>query len=307
MTATVMIWDIVLHIADDVELLSLPGRFQSPTVVHFLSRFLSLVFSCVIFADNAQTCAPTLTVVAIGINFVALAFTLFQFFIRVRVIYCEDSWFKTGFFATLWVLASGGASLNFDFNVATPLAGCTKHPSTSVLIRLGLPILAILVYDSCVFLAISFQIYKLSSLFVGAKPQCNQKEYGTRDGPTPQFIQSFKARALTLVGRELPSLTRAILQDGQLYYLMSLGVSAITLVLLLHPSIYSGYRPLLVPMHTVLLNIMAGYVFREVRLGRMRERELSTLAITLHQQHQAEETLSLHSIRHDEEAEEDSS
>jgi hypothetical protein len=55
-----MIWDIVIHIADDVELLSLPGRFQAPTVVHFLSRyatvgcgneFRELIREQVLFAD----------------------------------------------------------------------------------------------------------------------------------------------------------------------------------------------------------------------------------------------------------------
>jgi hypothetical protein len=34
----VQIWDIVIHLAEDVELLSLPGRFRAPTVVYFLSR-----------------------------------------------------------------------------------------------------------------------------------------------------------------------------------------------------------------------------------------------------------------------------
>jgi hypothetical protein len=53
---------------------------------------------------------------------------------------------------------------------------------------------------------------------------------------------------------------------------------------------------------------MAGHVFREVKLGRMRERELSAVAFTLplgfaQSEVPVVETLrSLHSIRHDEEA-----
>jgi hypothetical protein len=42
----IMIWDIAIHIADDVELLSLPGRFQAPTVVHFLSRYATVLSKC---------------------------------------------------------------------------------------------------------------------------------------------------------------------------------------------------------------------------------------------------------------------
>jgi hypothetical protein len=52
------------------------------------------------------------------------------------------------------------------------------------------------------------------------------------------------------------------------------------LALLLNPSIFPTYRPMLVPLHSVVLNVTTGHVFREVRLGRMRERELSTVALT---------------------------
>ncbi|KAF9067634.1 hypothetical protein BDP27DRAFT_1534430 [Rhodocollybia butyracea] len=152
MTAVVMIWDIVIHIADDVKLLFLLGRCRPPTIVYFLSRlmlgnrFFSLINSCIIIA----------------------VFTLFQFFIRVKVIYCEGSRLKTGIFLALWVFASGGASFTV-YAVGQP---CTNHDPTDTgyWIRMSLPVIAIFIYDSCVFLAISYRIYHLSLLFIAANP-----------------------------------------------------------------------------------------------------------------------------------------
>lgn len=93
---------------------------------------------------------------------------------------------------------------------------------TSYWVRMSLPVIVILIYDSCVFLAISYQIYKLSLLFIHAAPHFNPRaECGATigTGASPGFLQSLKEEALVLAGRELPSLTRAILQDGQFYYL----------------------------------------------------------------------------------------
>ncbi|KAF9067632.1 hypothetical protein BDP27DRAFT_1403695 [Rhodocollybia butyracea] len=98
-------------------------------------------------------------------NFIAIVFTLFQFFIRVKVIYCEGSRLKTGIFLALWVFASGGASFTV-YSVGH--SKCTNHDpaDTGYWIRMSLPVIAILIYDSCVFLAISYRIYRLSLLFI---------------------------------------------------------------------------------------------------------------------------------------------
>ncbi|KAF9074175.1 hypothetical protein BDP27DRAFT_1317424 [Rhodocollybia butyracea] len=277
MTATVIIWDIVIHIADDVELLCLPGKCRPPTVVYFLSRFFFLIHAFILITDNATVCHPPLTLAAIATSFIAIVFTLFQFFLRVRAIYCEGSRLKTWFFASLWVLASGGASFPVDF-VGHSI--CMDRPvDTSYWVRMSLPVIVILIYDSCVFLAISYQIYKLSLLFIHAAPHFNHSR--AECGASLGLSQSLKGGALALAGRKLPSLTRAILQDGQFYYLISVASGAATLAVLLSPSVFFRYRPLLVPLHLVVLNITTGHVFREVKLGRMRERELSTVAFTL--------------------------
>ncbi|KAF9070711.1 hypothetical protein BDP27DRAFT_1446807 [Rhodocollybia butyracea] len=295
---TIMIWDIVIHSGDDVELLFLPGRFRPPTVVYFLSRFLFLIYSSFLTqtADSSKTCSSSLTLAASATNIFALAFTLFQFFLRVRVIYCEGSRLKTGFFAMLWVFASGAIAYNLGFNGREPR--CAHHQTINF--RFWAPVLAILVHDSCVFLAISYQIYKLSLVLVRTNPRFNPSgvEFGGRTRSS--LVQSFKARAVALAGKELPSLFRAILYNGQFYYLISVASGLTTLTLLFNTSLLPAYRSLLVPMHSVLVNITAGHVFREARLGRIREREL-TLAF---QQSIMEENLSLHSIHRDEEKEE---
>ncbi|KAF9070695.1 hypothetical protein BDP27DRAFT_1419717 [Rhodocollybia butyracea] len=289
--AIVMIWDIVIHMADDVELLFLPRRSRPPTVVYFLSRFFFLVYSFLLIAGDATNYKPPTTLLASVTILIALVFTQFQFFLRVRVIYCEDSRLKTGFFAALWVIASGCVCLTVAFYGHTAV-----HP---VDFSYWVPILAILVHDTCVFLAISYKIYKLSLVLVCTNPQFNPpgvtvESSGGPGGVRPSLIQSLKARALALAGRELPSFTRAILHDGQFYYLISLASGVVTLSVMLNTSLPYTDRLLLVPIHTVLVNVTTGYVFREVKLGRMRERELTLVF----QQSKAGETLPLHSIVH---------
>ncbi|KAF9070705.1 hypothetical protein BDP27DRAFT_1323276 [Rhodocollybia butyracea] len=240
-------------------------------------------------------CEVTLTLTASAINVIAIVFTLFQFLLRVKVIYCEGNRLKTGFFVVLWMVASGGTSMTLAFGIP----GCTIP---SVDFSFWVPVLAVLVFDSCVFLAISYQIFKLSLMLVSTDPQFSPlgDEFGTGSRTRLSFTQSLKTRLLALAGKGLPSLFQAILHDGQFYYLISSATGVTTLSLLLNTSLLPAYRPLLVPIHSVLVNITAGYVFREVRLGRMREHEL-TLAF---QQSTVEEILSLHSIHHDEEPEE---
>ncbi|KAF9060722.1 hypothetical protein BDP27DRAFT_1429721 [Rhodocollybia butyracea] len=310
-TVTVMIWDIVIHIGDDVELLSLPedfGHQQSSIFYRVINRFLFLIYFCVVTtADTAPAaCQSTLVLTSSATNFIAQVFTLFQFFLRVRVIYCEGSRLKTGLFATLWVLASGGASLSVDF---LGRSACTSYDpmDTGFWIRMGLPIFMILVYDSCVFLAISYKIYKLSLLFTRSNPRFNRSgvENGCNVGRDRLVLmQSFKVQAQAFAGTELSSLTRAILHDGQFYYLISVAAGAMTLALLLNPSIFPTYRAILVPLHSVVLNITTGHVFREVKLGRMKEREL-TLPLAFQQSEvPVEGTLPLHPMHRDENAEE---
>ncbi|KAF9073953.1 hypothetical protein BDP27DRAFT_1317740 [Rhodocollybia butyracea] len=154
------------------------------------------------FIVHATRCRASLQLAVTAISFVSTVFTLFQFFLRVRVIYCEDNRLKTGLFAALWLLASGGASFNLDFSASGRNADCSPQLTALPYV---VSVSAILAYDSCVFLAISYQLYKMSLELVWTNPRFHQ-----RSGPG--------ARMLALWGKELPSLTRAILYDGQFYY-----------------------------------------------------------------------------------------
>ncbi|KAF9073956.1 hypothetical protein BDP27DRAFT_1416652 [Rhodocollybia butyracea] len=263
--STVQIWDVVIHFAEDVELLSLPGRYRAPTVAYFLSRYFFLVSHFLLLtAFNTPECRPSLELAVAIFSFMATVLTLFQFFLRVRVIYCEDSRLKMGLFTILWVLASLGTSFTLVSTTAGPgkTSICIIPPIDFTYV---VPVIAILGYDSCVFLAISYQIYKLSWQLVWIKSQASTGvEWGHMDGMLGSTCgYSFRAQASALLGRDLPFLTRAILYDGQIYYLISVASGVATLVLLLNTSISGAYRLLLVPVHLVLVNIMTGYVFRE--------------------------------------------
>ncbi|KAE9396292.1 hypothetical protein BT96DRAFT_116886 [Gymnopus androsaceus JB14] len=266
---TVLVWDILLHLSDDIELLLLPKTFRLPTIAYFISRYMFLAFF--IFEQFSEDiegqCTPAIATRAVAlsvIGYIALITTLLQFLVRVKAIFCHNrpvQWF----FTFIWLLAAGGASLLIQ--------GATSGICNS-LYAYYVPVISVLVHDSCVFGAISYRIYRM--------PLESSRQISTHSRlDIASTLQTrFKKRIATLWGKNLPSLTRALLREGQLYYLISLTGSISTLWLMLDTSLISPKRLLLAPVHSVVLSVTAGHVFREVRLGRMREREMSIAVST---------------------------
>ncbi|KAE9396288.1 hypothetical protein BT96DRAFT_977571 [Gymnopus androsaceus JB14] len=261
---TVLVWDILLHLSDDIELLLLPRSLRLPTIAYFISRYMSLAFF--IFEQFAEDiegqCTPANATKAVSMSvlgYIAVVTTLLQFLVRVKAIFCQNR-FVQWFFTCIWLLAAGGAS---------PLIFGATSGICNSLYTYYVPVISVLVHDSCVFVAISYRIYRMSL-------------ESSRKSSTPSRLDlasawrtQFKKRIATLWGKNLPSLTRALLREGQLYYLISLTAGVSTLWLMLDTSLLPPKRLLLAPVHIAVLNVTAGHVFREVRLGRMREREMS--------------------------------
>jgi len=121
---------------------------------------------------------------------------------------------------------------------STPL-----RPSASV----GLVLNA--VYDTLIFLAISFRI--ASFRWVGENWQTRIKCFFTADG--------------------LPWLSRSLIQGGQLYYLASVLSSGVTCILVFAPNIPPFYRAVLTVLSVTLPNVVACRVFRGIRLCFIQE------------------------------------
>uniref|UniRef100_A0A8H7XNM8 Uncharacterized protein n=1 Tax=Psilocybe cubensis TaxID=181762 RepID=A0A8H7XNM8_PSICU len=102
-----------------------------------------------------------------------------------------------------------------------------------------------LVNDTLVFLAISWRLMQNS--VVGEKHR-------------------FRLRAMIL-GQRMPSLSHALLKDGQIYYLTTVTSNLLTVVLMALPSLPVTYRTMLAGPNIMLMNIMACRVFRKTKLG----------------------------------------
>ncbi|KAF9075982.1 hypothetical protein BDP27DRAFT_1314829 [Rhodocollybia butyracea] len=251
---SVLVWDILIHFSDDIDLLSLPHKFRPPTVAYFISRYTFLASFVFQYFDLEGQCAAPKALAISVVDYIAVVTTLLQFFIRVKAIFCDNR-FVIGFFAFLWLFAAGACSLLI---IGAASGICNSDYSYYI------PVISILIHDSCVFAAISYRIFQMS----------------VNSNTTPIRIRNtsdsgVSKLAASLWGKNLPALSKAILREGQLYYLISLTASIVTLSLMLDDSFLPPKRLLLAPMHAAL-SITTGHVFREVRLGCMLEYQMSS-------------------------------
>ncbi|KAF9553161.1 hypothetical protein CPC08DRAFT_767748 [Agrocybe pediades] len=72
-------------------------------------------------------------------------------------------------------------------------------------------------------------------------------------------------------GHHLPSFSRALLKDGQAYYLTIISLNLVTIALFFNTSISVVYRSFIGVPNIVLMNSMACHVYRNVRLGVYQE------------------------------------
>ncbi|THU79584.1 hypothetical protein K435DRAFT_523592 [Dendrothele bispora CBS 962.96] len=80
-------------------------------------------------------------------------------------------------------------------------------------------------------------------------------------------------------GKNLSAFVKAVLQDGQLFYLASFLMSITMVILLFIPSIDISIRLVLFIPYIAVMNCIACYVFRHVRLGNIPEESLSSVRI----------------------------
>lgn len=122
--------------------------------------------------------------------------TSLLFLLRVRAIYAGHKWI-TAFFVICW-LALTGLAIPLPFSLFGSRIGMTSHCiDTGGNIISPAPIIASAVFDSFVFLFISWRL--LNNSMTGDSLSEKMKAFWSKDG--------------------LPALSRALLYSGQVYYL----------------------------------------------------------------------------------------
>ena len=131
-------------------------------------------------------------------------FTSLLFFFRTRAIFSTYPW-VVAFFAGLWLAVLGG-NLAFIANIAEPMPGnppfCIK-PGINKLVAVSTIIP--LINDSLVFLAISWRL--------------------SRNSYDPCSPESGVRFSNFIFGDYLPTFSKALLLDGQAYYLLAISWS----------------------------------------------------------------------------------
>ncbi|KZP18477.1 hypothetical protein FIBSPDRAFT_1046172 [Athelia psychrophila] len=244
------VYDWLLSISEELEIVSRSGLSTS-IVIYFLSRISQVTHLCLLAVflsalAPAENC-EVLVVMLAACVLMSISCTSFLFFLRVRAVYLQSK-YVTALFSALWLVA---VSLNILLvtvvhAVHAPPAvggysGCIGTGAQSV----SLPLAAIFVNDTLIFLAIS---YRLTANAMA-------------DG-------GLRSRLLTLVkGKGLFSLSQSLLQTGQLYYFSTLLYFFLNFAVIWIPFVPPGGQFILFTAHVGFTNIMACRVFRGVALG----------------------------------------
>ena len=176
-------------------------RWHTCFTVSFM-RVNTILSNVSTFADIEHTAAPIghcerLSKISPWIFCVAMPSTALSFYFRVSAMYDHNK-YVSAFFFTLWLGVLGG-SVASVIGVTGYNIGPTKHClSGSLKPFVSMSAVVQLVNDSLTFVAISLRLMQI----------------GISEEPCMKDM--FK---IVILGKDLPAFTRALLRDGQVYYL----------------------------------------------------------------------------------------
>ncbi|KAJ7248003.1 hypothetical protein C8J57DRAFT_1673321 [Mycena rebaudengoi] len=267
-TSAVFIWDILSNLKGDYMLLfKLKHRSGWPVAAYFLSRITSAaaVLGCMVFLTYpVGDCRAFHLGIALLFP-IAIPLTSLLFFFRVRAVYCCAR-AVTIVFGLMW-LAVLGTSLIIPIATRGVNIGPTPYCSLGDLEPYAETIgLNPGLFDTGVFLAISYRLV----------------------GNTHVEYRSWRQNARAFfTGAYLPSFSKSLFMDGQLYYMITVVTNITAFILLCFPVLGPTYRSFLVVPNVMLTNMMACRVYRHTRLDLAQQ---SFLFPTTHRGDLAENT-----------------
>ncbi|KZP07980.1 hypothetical protein FIBSPDRAFT_874920 [Athelia psychrophila] len=241
---TVYSYDWLLSIPGEHKVISRAGLNWSIAIylVSRITTFIHLLIIAIFVFAPVEHCKALIAVLATGAVIKVIS-TSGLFFLRVRAVYL-GSRFITVLFGILWLIM---ATLNtFTDASIRPASPTSSHNCISYQIRYSdYPIVSSFVFDTCVFIAISFRL---------AANAATEKSWRAR-------LQS------VLTGKGLFRLSRALMISGQLYYLAIILFFWVHLIVKTSPLVPASFHNVLVTAYITFTNIMACRVFRGVALG----------------------------------------
>ncbi|KAF7334195.1 hypothetical protein MSAN_02380800 [Mycena sanguinolenta] len=242
------IWDIGLNLGNDYALL-FKYRIHFPTIVYFLSRIVTFAFILTSFifqvapVEDCSALALTWAICAV----LSQTATAMLFYLRVIAVWHSNKIAYVVFFILL--LGVPSASITAPLGVRAAHIGPTKQCiTTSVPGNIEVAAIMPLVYDTAIFLAITYRI--LDNTAVADSPV---------RGPLRVFFG----------GTGLSALSHALLQSGQHFYLVAVAANLTLLIAVKLPQLSPVYHAVFTVPGLSLINAMACLVFRRIIFGRI--------------------------------------
>ncbi|TFK32515.1 hypothetical protein BDQ12DRAFT_565392, partial [Crucibulum laeve] len=234
---TICMWEALDSLSQECQLL-FKNKIGIPTIAYFFSslhEYASL-------AAPIKHCARFRIVANIS-YLLSPCMSSFLFFLRVRAVYNGKKYVSAIFF-TLWLTVLG-----YALSLITVIKGTNIGPTDYCTFDTPLETrdigtgISIFIYDTLVFLAISWRLFSISQI-----------DHNIR-----------KSLKVVVLGRYLPALSKALLHDGQIYYLINVATVLLGQVVFFSPHLPVQRKTVFPIFFTVISNIMACRVFRNVK------------------------------------------
>ncbi|KAJ7080247.1 hypothetical protein C8R44DRAFT_722786 [Mycena epipterygia] len=246
-SSAIFIWDVLNNLKDDYRLLS-KHTVGWPVLAYFTSRILGFVYiiGFMIVGTYPVGGCGRLVFILDCLYPVAIPATSLLFFFRVRAMYSGRR-AVTVFFGLLWIVEFASCCL-VPFRIGGANIGPTPY---CVISRIspgdGASTITPTVFDTAVYVAISYRFFGNTLV----------------DPAHHSFME--KSRAF-LSGAYLPSLSRSLFMQGQVYYMITV-ISNIATSVMIFTRVSIGYHGLLGSPNIMLTTVLACRVYRTTRLG----------------------------------------
>ncbi|KAJ6600633.1 hypothetical protein B0H10DRAFT_2083321 [Mycena sp. CBHHK59/15] len=247
----IFIWDI-LHCLSAEYTLLFKYKAHWSLVAYFLSKFGSFgyVLGFTLFGTYPIGRCSTLYLVSNSFYPVAVTSTSLLFYFASRSV--------TAVFGILW-LAVLGTGITIPFGgLATTIEPTPYCIVTEVASFVGASTIVITVHDTAVFLAVSYRLVSNTHAVHGT-------------------LKS-KLKAV-FSGTSMPCFSKALYVDGQFYYMISAFSNIAVTVMVYAPHLHPAYHGLLAIPNVMLTSVMACRVYRNTKLGTVRESTDVSLAV----------------------------
>ncbi|KAF7334216.1 hypothetical protein MSAN_02382900 [Mycena sanguinolenta] len=246
------VWDIGLNLGNDYSLL-FKHKVRFPTIVYFISRIFTLVFvvgSFVLQVAPVENCnALELSVDTCAVF--SQVSTAMLFFLRVTAVWHPN---KIAYvvFSILWI-AVLGAFITAPLGIRAAHIGLTMQcTTTAVPANTKVSMIVPLINDTVIFFAINYRI--LAHTIVADSSMARLRVF--------------------FGGNGLSTLSRALLESGQHFYLVAVAAN-VTLLAVLH--LNAVYPAMLAVPAFSLINAMACLVFRRIKFGHISSDGISKI------------------------------